>query len=74
MGQKLILISKQGNIIANGKLMKNNLITFCFCYAKREILPCTVAYPSLIKPELSWDIWHRRFGHIGYSRLKNLFN
>jgi hypothetical protein len=74
MGQKLILISKQGNIIANGKLMKNNLIKFRFRYAKREIFPRTVAYPLLITPELSWDTWHRRFGHIGYSGLKNLFD
>ena len=23
---------------------------------------------------LSWDTWHRHFGHIGYSRLKNLLD
>jgi hypothetical protein len=74
MGQKLILISKQGDIIVNRKLTKNNLIMFHFCYAKCEILPRAVAYPSLIKPELSWDIWHCCFGHIGYSGLKNLFD
>jgi len=74
MGRKLILISKQGDIIVNGKLMKNNLITFHFCYAKCKILPCAVTYPSLIKPKLSWDIWHHHFRHIGYSGLKNLFN
>jgi hypothetical protein len=74
MGRKLILISKQGDIIVNGKLTKNNLIKFRFRYAKREIFPRAVAYPSLITPKLSWDTWHRRFGHISYSRLKNLFD
>jgi hypothetical protein len=74
MGRKLILISKQGDIIANRKLMTNNLIKFRFCYAKHEILPHAVTYPSLIKPELNWDIWHCHFGHISYSGLKNLFD
>jgi len=47
--------------------MMNNLIKFHFRYGKCKNL-------SHITPELSWDIWHRHFRHIGYSRLKNLFN
>src|SRR6266853_2021321 len=52
----------------------NNLIKFRFCYAKHETCSYNVTYPTLTKPVLSWDTWHRCFGDIGYSRLKNLLN
>jgi hypothetical protein len=48
LGQKLTLIFKQGNIIAHRMLTKDNLIKFCFCSAKCEIISCDVMYPSLI--------------------------
>ncbi len=74
LGRKLTLISKQGDCIVNGTLTTNNLIKFRFCYAKRETCSRDVTYPALTKPVLSWDTWHRCFGHIGYSGLKNLLN
>src|SRR6266851_3239097 len=74
LGRKLALISKQGDCIVNGTLTTNNLIKFHFHYAKCETCSRDIAYPTLTKPVLSWDTWHRRFGHIGYSRLKNLLD
>jgi len=74
LGRKLALISKQGNIIAEGMLTANHLIKFRFSYPKHEVVPRINAYPSVTQLEKSWDTWHHRFGHISYSRLKNLLD
>src|SRR5216683_586288 len=79
MGHNLALISKSGNIIANRMLTLNNLIKLCFWYTKDDIhintsLPALTSVASLlvIQQLKSWNVWHHRFGHIGFSSLCKL--
>jgi transposase InsO family protein len=74
LGRKLALISKKGDVIANGTLTPNNLIKFHFRYAKHTSYSMLYSYPSVTQLEKSWDVWHRRFGHIGYSGLRKTFD
>jgi hypothetical protein len=69
-GHKLALILKKGDVIANGTLTANNLIKFRFCYAKHIPSSSITSYPSISLLQKSWDKWHHRFGHIGFSRLQ----
>ncbi len=69
-GCELALISKKGNVIANGKLTANNLIKFRFRYAKQISPPSVASYPSVMQLEMSWDVWHHHFGHVGFSGLQ----
>ena len=76
---QIILENKQGNIVAIGSKMDNNLYQ----------LKLKPRIPTKILPNKSpntlysfqttgetqdWDTWHRRYGHIGYSGLQKLFD
>jgi len=74
LGRRLALISKQGNVIANGTLTSNNLIKFRFYFTKCPSVPCINTYPSTTQLEKDWNTWHRRFAHIGYSGLRKTFD
>jgi hypothetical protein len=69
-GRELALMLKKGNVIANGTLTTNNLIKFCFHYAKQLSPPLITSYPSISQSERSWDVWHCHFRHISFSRLQ----
>ena len=69
-GCELALISKRGNVIANRTLTANNLIKFCFHYAKQLSPPSITSYPPISQSERSWDVWHCCFGHVGFSGLQ----
>jgi len=73
-GCKLALIFKKGNVIANGTLTANNLIKFCFHYAKQLSPPSVASYPSVMQLEKSWDMWHCHFRHVGFSRLQRMLD
>ena len=72
-GRKLALVSKQGNIITTGTLTPNNLIQFRFRCALNCDIPPDHAFISTTQLEKSWDVWHRRFGHIGHSGLQKMY-
>ena len=69
-GRELALISKKGDVIAKGTLTSNNLIKIRFRHAKQTPPLPVSSYPSVTQLEQSWDIWHRRFGHVGFSGLQ----
>jgi hypothetical protein len=72
-GCKLALISKKGNVIANGTLTANNLIKFHFHYAKQSPSSIT-SYPFILQSERSWNVWHCHFGHISFSGLQRMLD
>jgi len=53
------------------------MIKFRFHYANDSCTnnpsPINTSFPAA-QPAKGWETWHRRFAHIGYSRLRKLFN
>jgi len=67
---KVILKTRDGESIAKGAKIKNNLYRISLQLAPNPSadIVCLNANTS----HLPWEVWHRRFGHVGYSGLQNL--
>ena len=73
-GGVLTLITKDGKIVAQGTKVENNLykMSVVICEPKDICPTANIATPECfvtIEPAQSWEIWHKRFGHVGYSGL-----
>jgi hypothetical protein len=74
----IILKTKDGNTVAKGHQINNNLYKMDVQLYKTNTtfndaksIPGTfVGIPSTV----TWETWHRRFGHMGYSGLQKLLN
>ena len=70
----LALIAKNGQTVATGTKINNHL------YKIKNVTVLKPSPPSLVdshsfavrEPAISWEMWHRRFGHIGYGSLRTL--
>jgi hypothetical protein len=76
-GGKITLITKDGKSVAKGRRVQTNLYKMAVTLRNggstsfNKITPQTFA---TTEPTLSWEVWHRRFGHIGYPGLQRLLD
>jgi len=77
-GGVLTLITKNGISVARGTQIENNLykMEVATCapgakFIKEEMNPQSFI---VCEPAQSWEIWHKRFGHIGYSGLQHMLD
>jgi len=68
----LDLLTKEGKPIARGVKVRNNLYKVTFKHAP-ETAHSDYAF-SAASPSQTWETWHRRFGHVGYSGIKKLLD
>ena len=78
-GGALILVTKDGNRIGYSKKINNHLYKMMMSIRKSILAPTKThtANPQTFvgrEPAMSWDIWHRRYGHVGYSGLQQLLD
>jgi len=78
-GGALILITKDGTLVAWGTKVENNLykIKVAICKLNATIPKANIATPQCFvahESAQSWEIWHKWFGHIGYSRLQHMLD
>jgi hypothetical protein len=78
-GGALTLITKDGTSVAWGTKVENNLYKMKVAIHKPNItIPkAMVATPQCFvanEPAQSWKTWHKRFGHISYSRLQHMLD
>jgi hypothetical protein len=78
-GGAITLITKDGKHVAQGKKISNNLCKMKTTIQNPHKTPskkCTVTPLMFIGSKLahSWEEWHRRFGHVGYSGLQKLLD
>jgi hypothetical protein len=70
----MMLITKDGRTVATGHKVINNLykmqVTVRIVKGNAPIGMQTFAATG---PLESWETWHKRFGHVGYSGLKRLW-
>ena len=75
-GGKIILVTKDGKQVAKGRKVNNNL--YKMDLSVRHInQTTTVTTPNIFIAQeslQSWEIWHRRLGHIGYTTLQHMLN
>ena len=78
-GGTLILITKDGEPVARGTKIQNNLYKMkvsirkpsASCSKKTVLTPQTF---QATEPSQSWETWHKRYGHVGYSGLQKLLD
>jgi hypothetical protein len=75
----ITLVTKDGRRVAQGKKVNNNLYRMSVSVRKPTSTPSknnTVTPKTFAgnEPSLSWETWHRRFGHISYSGLQKLLD
>ena len=79
-GTMLTLKTKDGKSIAVGHQMKNNLSKMevrVYGEETTTINPSSIPQPKVFantEKLISWETWHRRFGHVGYSGLQRLLD
>ena len=78
-GEALILITKDGKHVGYGKKISNNLYKIKISIRKATLTPSKThtANPQTFigcEPAASWETWHRRYGHVGYSGLQKLLD
>jgi Integrase core domain/GAG-pre-integrase domain len=66
----LMLYSAKQIPIIQGEHASNNLYWLQFKLAPRNLH--TTSHEALNATKLSWETWHKRFRHIGYSGLQNV--
>jgi hypothetical protein len=66
----LTLYSAEQIPIIQGERASNNLYWLRFKLAPHNSK--TTSHEALNATKLSWETWHKRFRHIGYSRLQNV--
>jgi Reverse transcriptase (RNA-dependent DNA polymerase)/gag-polypeptide of LTR copia-type/Integrase core domain/GAG-pre-integrase domain len=76
-GGSLTLITKDGIPVARGTQIENNLYKMKVAIRKPDIKFTKEANPQCFvinEPAQSWETWHKRFGHIGYSSLQQILD
>jgi len=68
----LSLLTKDRKPVARGAKVRNNLYKMTFKHAP-ETAHSDCAF-NAASPSWTWETWHRRFGHIGYSGIKKLLD
>ena len=76
-GGAIILVTKDGKQIAKFTKIDNNLYKMKVSVRKPDTTTsksktCTPQTFQAAEPTQSWEIWHKRFGHISYSGLQKL--
>jgi len=75
-GGVITLNSRKGIPVLQGNRIENNLYKMNVAIRKPDISSSLITSTSqtFVTNEMaqSWEIWHRRFGHIGYSGLQNM--
>ena len=71
-GQGITLISPNGTHIGHGILSKNNLYTMKFRYLSYDKSVRKQYSLTTQTQALTWEAWHRRFGHVSYTGLGKL--
>jgi len=68
----LSLLTKDRKPVARGAKVRNNLYKMMFKHTPETAhSDCTFNAAS---PSQTWETWHRRFGHVGYSGIKKLLD
>jgi GAG-pre-integrase domain len=75
----ITLVTKDGRPVAHGKKIDNHLYRMKLTVWKPHSIPSknhTVNPQTFIgcEPALSWEMWHRQFGHVEYSGLQKLLD
>ena len=78
-GGAIILVTKDGKHVAKGTKIDNNLYKMKVSIRKpgtttNKTTTCTPQTFQATEPTQSWETWHKRFGHIGYSGLQKLLD
>jgi hypothetical protein len=78
-GGVITLTTKDGKRIGHSKKISNHLykMDMTICKATSKLPKDYAASPHAFiskQPALSWEMWHRRFGHIGYTGLQKLLD
>jgi len=68
----LSLLTKDKRTIARGAKVRNNLYKLRFKHAPR-MTHSDCAFNATSSSQ-TWETWHRRFGHVGYSGIKGLLD
>ena len=68
----LSLLTKEGKPIARGAKVRNNLYKMTFKHVP-ETAHNNCAFNATSSSQ-TWETWHRRFGHVGYSGIKKLLD
>ena len=74
---KLTLVTKIGTQVARGTQIGNNLYKMDVAIRKPNPISTKEAIPQSFmvnEPAQSWETWHKRFGHIGYSGLQHMLD
>jgi len=66
------LLTKERESVAKGVKISNDLYKFAFKHAPRPVRSDHAF--STASPSQSWETWHRRFRHVGYSGIKKLLD
>ncbi len=72
---KLTLTAESGKRVATGTRMQNNLYKIKFKLkvpTQRQMVQSDHVFTAHEVP--SWEAWHQRFGHIGYTGLQKLYD
>jgi len=68
---KIIIITKDGKWVAEGKRL-NNFLYGMNVRVKSPTLTSESSQTFICTDSAqSWETWHKRYGHIGYSASKN---
>ena len=68
----MTLLTKEGKPIARGTKVRNKLYKMTFKHVPGTThSDCAFNAAS---PTPTWETWHRRFGHVGYSGIKKLLD
>ena len=73
-GGQIILENKNGVTVASGTKISNHLYKMKF---KTRLPHAATNNPetfAITEPMQNWETWHRRFGHVSYTGLQNLYN
>ena len=73
-GGELVLYNSQNVPVLKGSKIASNIYKFRLASndANNDTKPIYVF--SCNEAKQSWEIWHRRFGHVGYKGLRKLYN
>jgi GAG-pre-integrase domain len=77
--ESITLVTKDGRHVAHGKKINNHLYRIKLTVQKPYSIPSKnhTENPQTFvgcEPALSWETWHRQFGHVGYSGLQKLLD
>jgi len=76
-GGAILLTTKDGKHVAKGTKINNNLYKMKVSIRKpgatySKSTTCTPQTFQASEPTQSWETWHKRYGHIGYTGLQKL--